>query len=62
MKVPLTFVKVSRINGTIHITWKNENILESVRSEKKNSIEMNKHVKELSEMGTEFALGLGMSS
>lgn len=29
---------------------------------KKNSIEMNKHVKELSEMGTEFALGLGMSS
>lgn len=23
---------------------------------------MNKHVKELSEMGTEFALGLGMSS
>lgn len=41
---------------------KNENILESVRSEKKNSIEMNKHVKELSEMGTEFALGLGMSS
>lgn len=39
---------------------KNENILESVRSEKKNSIEMNKQVKEL--MGTEFALGLGMSS
>lgn len=29
---------------------------------KKNSIEMNKHVKELSEMGTEFALDPGMSS
>lgn len=49
------------MNGTIHITWKNENILESQKW-KKNSIEMNKRVKELSEMGTEFALGLGMSS
>lgn len=29
---------------------------------KKKSIEMNKHVKELSGKGTEFALGLGMSS
>lgn len=50
------------MNGTIHITWKNENVLESVRNEKKISIEMNKHVKKPSEMGTEFALGLGMSS
>lgn len=41
---------------------KNENTLESVRSEKKNSIEVNKHVKELSEMATEFAVGLEMSS
>lgn len=29
---------------------------------KKKSIEMNKHVKELTEKGAEFALGLGMSS
>lgn len=50
------------MNGTIHITWKNENILQSVRSEKKISAEVDKHVKELSEMGTEFALGLGMSN
>lgn len=61
MKVPLTFVEVSRMNGTIHITWKKENRFIKCQTWK-NSIETNKHVKELGEMDTEFALGLGTSN
>lgn len=61
MKVPLSFVKVSRINGTIQITWKNEDHFTKYQKWK-NNIEMNKLVKELSKMDTEFALGLRVSN